>query len=298
VRRVSDKMKVTYNMNTFDSHFHIIDDSFPLRANQGYMPPIFTVKDYLHLVNNDYISSLQICGGAVVSGSFQLYDQLYLLNALMKLGNNFVGVTQLPNSVTDDEISFLDSKGIRAIRFNINRGVVGVDQSSEASSQKEALIVELERMKEFARRANLLVGWHSEFYVDSKLFSQPEYYDFFDSLADMQIIVIDHIGMSIESFPLLYKLYTKESNSVYIKATGFGRINFTREQLEISLKQLLAFDSSRVIFGTDLPSTRSPKPFTQEDINFLFQICNDDVPTLENIFQKNALKLYRLESIR
>lgn len=64
-------------MRIFDSHFHIIDSRFPLTPNQSYLPPVFTVKDYLVMVKH-----LKIIGGAVVSGSFQAFDQTYLLAAL------------------------------------------------------------------------------------------------------------------------------------------------------------------------------------------------------------------------
>ena len=83
----------------FDSHFHIIDKRFPLRPNQGYLPGNFSAIDYLKSTH-DY----DIAGGAIVSGSFQQFDQTYLLSALEELGPNFVGVTQLPASVTDDEL--------------------------------------------------------------------------------------------------------------------------------------------------------------------------------------------------
>lgn len=31
----------------FDTHFHIIDPRFPVMENQGFLPPVFTVDDYL-----------------------------------------------------------------------------------------------------------------------------------------------------------------------------------------------------------------------------------------------------------
>jgi predicted TIM-barrel fold metal-dependent hydrolase len=31
----------------FDAHLHIIDPRFPLVPNKGYLPPAFTVADYL-----------------------------------------------------------------------------------------------------------------------------------------------------------------------------------------------------------------------------------------------------------
>ena len=39
---------------------------------------------------------LDVAGGAVVSGSFQAYDQTYLVDALQRLGDGFVGVAKVP----------------------------------------------------------------------------------------------------------------------------------------------------------------------------------------------------------
>jgi predicted TIM-barrel fold metal-dependent hydrolase len=75
----------------FDGHLHIIDPRFPLVPNRGYLPEPFTVEDYL-----DRTSTLDLVGGAVVSGSFQGFDQSYLLDALDRLGPSFVGVTSCP----------------------------------------------------------------------------------------------------------------------------------------------------------------------------------------------------------
>ncbi len=111
MRTVKEKIKI------FDSHFHIIDDRFPLVANQGYLPDNFTCADYLERARK-----LKIAGGAIVSGSFQAFDQTYLVTALEELGPTFVGVTQLPASVPDEEIMRLNGAGVRAVRFNLRRG--------------------------------------------------------------------------------------------------------------------------------------------------------------------------------
>jgi predicted TIM-barrel fold metal-dependent hydrolase len=80
----------------FDCHFHIIDKNFPVVPNQGFMPDAFTSEDYL-----DRLKAVDLCGGAVVSGSFQAFDQSYLFHALKVLGPSFVGVTQVPQTVSD-----------------------------------------------------------------------------------------------------------------------------------------------------------------------------------------------------
>src|SRR5215468_3096547 len=80
----------------FDAHLHIIDPWYPLVPNHGYLPPAFTVADYLNRLRG-----YRLVGGAVVSGSFQSFDQSYLYDALRRLGPGFVAVTQLPASVED-----------------------------------------------------------------------------------------------------------------------------------------------------------------------------------------------------
>ena len=97
------------NLNTFqlfDAHLHIIDPRFPLIANQGYLPAPFTVADY-----RARTAAYNLIGGAIVSGSFQAFDQSYLRAALAELGPGFVGVTQLPATVRDAEILDLHNAG-------------------------------------------------------------------------------------------------------------------------------------------------------------------------------------------
>lgn len=65
-------------MRIFDAHFHIIDFDFPIIENQGYLPPSYDVEDY----QNETVD-LNVLGGAIVSGSFQGFDQEYLLKALI-----------------------------------------------------------------------------------------------------------------------------------------------------------------------------------------------------------------------
>ena len=130
-------------MKIFDTHFHIIDFDFNVKENNGYMPPSYVIEDY-----KKETKDLDIVGGAIVSGSFQGFDQDYLVKALKEIGPGFYGVTQLPYTVSDNEILRLHSSGVRALRFNVKRG------GSE----------NLSNLKDFAERVYDLVGWHSELY--------------------------------------------------------------------------------------------------------------------------------------
>ncbi|HXG50219.1 MAG TPA: amidohydrolase family protein [candidate division Zixibacteria bacterium] len=243
----------------FDSHFHIIDKNFPLVPNQGFVPDAFTVEDYLAR-----LKGVELCGGAVVSGSFQAFDQGYLLHALKMLGPSFVGVTQVPRTVSDGELRELDNAGVRAVRFNVRRG------GSE----------EIRHLEKMARRVHELVGWHIELYVDSS-----ELADLFETLVSLPAVSIDHLGLSRAGFPTLLKLAER---GVRVKATGFGRVDF---DVPPALAELYAANPRALMFGTDLPCTRAPRPYRDEDYTLVLETLGEEKAA--DVFYKNAIDFYR-----
>ena len=179
----------------FDAHLHIIDPRFPCVPNQGYLPDPFTVKDY-----RQRTSQLPVRGGAVVSASFQGFDQHYLVSALRQLGEGFYGVTQLPKTVSDEEILQLHAAGVRAVRFNLYRGAAKP----------------LDYLESMASRVHKLAGWHVELYVESA--SLPELKK---RLFRLPKVSIDHLGMTASGTQALLELVEK---GAMVKATGFGRV--------------------------------------------------------------------------
>ena len=243
----------------FDSHFHIIDKRFPLVPNQGYLPDDFSVSDYQKRTV-DY----DIAGGAIVSGSFQAFDQTYLLSALKELGPNFVGVAQLPELVSDDELITLNEAGVRAVRFNLKRG------GSEG----------VESLERFAKRVHEVAGWHTELYVDSKDLSELH-----STLIKLPCVSIDHLGLSSGGFSDLLSLVEK---GVHVKATGFGRVDFSVSQ---AIKDIMSINPSALVFGSDLPSTRAPAPYSDHDLFTVIDTIGEDMA--RQVFYDNAIKLYR-----
>jgi predicted TIM-barrel fold metal-dependent hydrolase len=243
----------------FDSHFHIIDYHFPLVPNNSYIPPEFSCTDYLKRA-----AQLNIIGGAVVSGSFQRFDQTYLLAALKKLGPTFVGVTQLPITVSDDEIRKLHRAGVRALRFNIKRG------GSES----------IKKLEYFAKRVHDIAGWHVELYVDSS-----DLGSLLTILLRLPAVSIDHLGLSKKG---LHTLLHLAKHNVKIKATGFGRVDFSVFQ---ALKAIASVNPDALLFGTDLPSTRARRPFLDKDINLIIDALGD--PLAEKVLSLNAINFYR-----
>ena len=242
----------------FDCHFHIISKNYPLESNNGYLPDEFSINDYYERV---YGYTLK--GGAVVSGSFQGFDQTYLLAALKRLGAGFVGVTQLPATVSDEEILDLDRQGVKAIRFNLNRG--GSDGAEDLVSM--------------ANRVYDLAGWHVELYLGTESLSQLK-----DKIPALPKVAIDHLGISDSNLEILLPLIR---DGLTVKATGFGRIDLDIEETLIKIHEV---SPDALMFGTDLPSTRARREYSDQDFYSVLEVLRED--EAEKVFSKNALNFY------
>lgn len=248
----------------FDAHLHIVDPRFPLVENNGYLPDPFTVDDYREANAHLTPHGFAVRGGAVVSGSFQAFDQGYLVEALAQLGPGFAGVTQLPVEVEDQEIDRLHAAGVRAVRFNVARG------GSAA----------LDDLEHLAQRVHDRAGWHAELYIDARTIDD----DLARRIAALPAVSIDHLGMHEDGLPQLLRLVEQ---GVKVKATGFGRIDMDPAR---TLAAIVDVDPTALMVGTDLPSTRARRPFRPEDL----ALIRDTLPTEHQsaVFWQNAAEFY------
>jgi predicted TIM-barrel fold metal-dependent hydrolase len=244
----------------FDAHFHVIDPRFPLVPNWGYLPDRYTINDY-----KERLKDYDLQGGAIISGSFQAFDQDYLVDALSRLGSGYVGVTQLPASVSDEELLELDNAGVRAVRFNLKRG------GSESVKHLDSM----------ARRVHEQVGWHVELYADTK-----DLQDLFPVLIALPAVSIDHLGLSAEGLPTLLALAEK---GIGVKASGFGRVDF---DVRTALQNLYAANPDALMFGTDLPSTRAARPYSDRDFQLVIDTLGEEAA--RQVFYTNASNFYRV----
>jgi predicted TIM-barrel fold metal-dependent hydrolase len=236
----------SHPQTVFDSHFHIIDPGFPLIANEGYLPPPYRLPEYRAVAGK-----LGITAGAVVSGSFQGFDQGYLRAVLAELGPGWVGVAQVPPDITDAALLDLAHAGIRALRFNMYRGRID----------------SIDDVVALATRAHAAAGWHAEIYADAATL-RP----YVDRLGRMPApLSIDHLGMTQAGLPVLLDLV---SAGVKVKATGFGRVKMDVPQ---ALAAIAARDPAALMFGTDLPSTRAARPFEPSDVDLLRKALGPDL---------------------
>ena len=247
------------DFDLFDAHLHVIDPRFPLVPNNGYLPEPFTADDYLACTQ-----PYRLVGGAVVSGSFQAFDQSYLLDALARLGPSFVGVTQLRADVTDARVIELDRAGVRALRFNLRRG----------GSHD---VRHLDRM---ARRVHEVAAWHVELYADAAHLAHLR-----DTLVALPAVSIDHLGLSRAGLPALLVLAER---GVRVKATGFGRVDF---DVRSALRDVWSANPHALMFGTDLPSTRAQRPYADDDFGLVVDTLGDAAAA--RVLSGNAFDFYR-----
>ena len=173
-------------------------------------------------------------------------------------------VTQLPVTVTDQEITRLNEAGVKAVRFNIKRG----------GSEK------LQYLESLAEQVYDLAKWHVELYVDSSELDNLK-----DRLIKLPAVSIDHLGLSKKGFKTLLWLVER---GVKVKATGFGRVDFDVKQ---ALQDVCKANPDALIFGTDRPSTRAPRPYSDDDIRLIIDALGGYA---EKVFYDNALSLYQL----
>ncbi|WP_413336676.1 amidohydrolase family protein [Brevibacterium sp. GP-SGM9] len=251
-------------LRAFDAHLHIVDPNHPLIENNGFMPDPFTVVDYRSRISSIEDHGFDIAGGAVVSGSFQGFDQGYIVEALQALGPNYVGVTQLPPGTSDGVIRSLDDAGIKALRFNVARGGSAT----------------LDELEDFAQRVYELVGWHSELYIDARTIDE----DLAARIAGLPAVSIDHLGMHSEGLPTLLRLVER---GVKVKATGFGRVDLDPAEV---VRRIVDTDPSALMVGTDLPSTRAARPFADADFDLIRETLTPEEASA--VFWDNAVAFY------
>ena len=185
------------------------------------------------------------------------------MNALAQLGVSFVGVTQLRHTVSDAEVQALNKAGVRGIRFNLKRG----------GSEKVRHLVSM------AQRMYEMVGWHVELYVDSK-----DLDDLYETIIHLPKVSIDHLGGSFAGFKTLLKCVEKQ---VKVKASGFGRVDF---DIMHAMRQINSANPNALMFGTDLPSTRAPKCYSDSDYFMTLEALGVDAA--KRVLSESAKSFY------
>jgi len=168
--------------------------------------------------------------------------------------------------VSDEEILNLDNHGIRAVRFNLNRG---------GSAGAEDLI-------SMATRIYDLVGWHVELYLGPESLSHLQ-----DKIPALPKVCIDHLGVSDSNLEILLNLIR---DGLAVKATGFGRVDLNVEE---AITKIHKVSPDSLMFGTDLPSTRARRVYSDQDFYTVLDVLGEN--EAQKVFSENAINFYGVE---
>ena len=81
--------------------------------------------------------------------------------------------------------------------------------------------------------------------------------------------MVDHLGLHRSALPALLELVEA---GAYVKATGFGRVD---HDVPATLRAIAAVNPAALMFGTDLPSTRAPRPFEDHDVEIVHETVGE-----------------------
>jgi hypothetical protein len=144
----------------------------------------------------------------------------------------------------------LRDAGVRAFRLNLHRGA------------------SLDGVEARAHRFHELAGWHLEVYADVRTLPR----------LDVPTLVLDHLGLTGGR-----ELLRRVEGGAYVKATRFGALDL---DLAATLRAVAAINPAALLFGTDLPGTRAPRPFEERDLELVLECAG------ERALYENAAAVY------
>jgi len=264
-----------------DAHCHVFGpaESFPYSQQRKYTPcdaskeTLWGRRDFLGFERN-----------VIVQASCHGSDNSALVDALQASEGMARGVAVVNAGISDEELSDLNSAGVRAVRFNFVKRLVDV-------VPKDSLL-------EIARRIQPM-GWHIVIYFEDQ--DLAEYYDFFSSLPTT--VVVDHMGrpdvqkpVEGSAFDLFVKLLS-ENDNIWTKVTCPERLSISGppdyDDVVPFGRRLVEAFPDRVLWGTDWPhpNMKSHMPDDGKLVDMIPKIA----PTRElqqKLLVDNPMRLY------
>lgn len=271
--------------NACDSHCHIFGPAsvFPFIPDAPYTPSDapFEKLQALH-------RKLGISRAVIVQAGCHGFDMSAVLDALHKGAGQYRGVALLAPDVTSEQIAYLDSRGVRGVRFNF---IAHLGNAGWSDVERIAALI-------------APFGWHLCIHTDrgSLLGVLP-------MLERLGLpFVLDHMGRvsaqeGIDSDAFKAVLNLKNQPNAWVKISGIDRISSTGKRPFIDAQPFVAalIDTmaDRLLWGTDWPhpNVRGQMPDDGEVLNIFTELCPD--PAIRaKILVANPQVLYRFDSSR
>ena len=268
-----------------DAHCHVFGPAalFPFAPERKYTPvdapadQLFALRDHLGLSRNVIVQAT--CHGS---------DNSAMLAAIARSRGQARGVAVVSPTISDAELQRLHKGGVRGVRFNFLKRLVG-DAPKDAYRDIAARLADL--------------GWHIVVYFESA--ELDDLAPFLTSLPGT--VVIDHMGrpdvsqgIKAKGFRAVQRLMD-ENERFWIKATCPERLTEAGPPYDDVVpfgKTLVERYPDRVIWGTDWPhpNMRSHMPDDGQLVDFIPRIA--PTPELQKkLLVDNPMRLYWTEEV-
>jgi predicted TIM-barrel fold metal-dependent hydrolase len=273
-----------------DCHSHVFGpfSRFMLSDQRTFDPPESPISAL-----EEVWSSLGIERAVLVQGSAHGNDPSALLDAIARSPANRRGVVLLGPGTSERQLAGLRAQGVRGVRFNWIRHLLGRDTQTPE-----------QRLAAAARLAEEIAPfkWHVEIHLDADDLDMAER---IPVPAGMPV-VIDHmarIDMSKDAAPAQIKklLRLLESERFWVKVSGADRLALNSESLSVAIqpmRELFTHAADRCIWGLDWPHVNLSRKRSDMELaeNLRNAAGGDDV--LKLVLVKNPAKLYGFDEER
>ena len=268
-------MTVDENMATsgaWDCHFHILDAAAPVVAHAVIANRTASCADYRAAT-----AGMGLTGGVLVQPSLYGGDHSVLLRGLAALGSGYRATGVITPDADRETLLRWHAAGMRGARFNqVQAGATLIEDMPKTA----ALVRDLD--------------WNLELHLPARYLLQH-----YDMLADLGVrLVVNHLGRCRpnhgQDLEALLRLY--ELPHIWIKLSGPYHEDVDDPSWTHSLdvaKQLIAADSSRLVWGSDWPHVTESKPPQFRKLVSFIRTATDDAAVLRRIMSENPQRLYR-----
>jgi len=263
-----------------DAHCHVFgpSDTFPFAPERKYTPcdadkaQLFALRDHLGFQRN-----------VIVQATCHGHDNRALLDALAAANGRARGVVSLAPDVSDTALDEMTRLGVRGVRFNFVRRLVG-------EAPRDDFLAIAERVKAF--------GWHVVVY-----FEAADLGDLVPFLGVLPTtVVVDHMGrpdirngVDHPDFKMFLRLM-EENDNIVSKVTCPERLSVTGPPYDDVVpfaRAIVAQFPDRVLWGTDWPhpNMKSHMPDDGALVDYIPKIAPD--PLLQRkLLVDNPMRLY------
>jgi len=261
--------------NACDTHMHIYEPGYPLRAEASHPSQPGTLAHY-----REVQKKLGLTRTVIVAPSGYGADNTCTLEAMAKLGGSARGVAIVDPAAPDAEIDRLTKRGMRGIRYHMRGGVLTWDTMPRMAARVAAF------------------GWHVQLQCESRELSEHE-----AIITRLPCdLVIDHMGRFDAATPaddkdwrLLLKLLATGRCWVKLSGPYYGSKSgppLYADKARIA-KELIKAAPERMVWASNWPHPSYKKNFPDEGkLLDLVADWTQDESLRKRILVTNPAKLY------